>query len=332
MTQKPIDVTGIGNAIVDVIALVDDSFLEDMHIPKGSMTLIDASRANSLYATLNSPLKRSGGSAANTIFGLAKMGATTAFVGKVNDDELGSIFSRDIRAAGISFDVDVVEGGAPTATCIVLVTPDAQRSMNTHLGASSNLRPTDIPDEKIKQSKILYLEGYLWDRPNAKAAFLKASELASKADTKVALTLSDPFCVDRHREDFLKLIKNHVGILFANEEELLSLYQVTDLQNAIVCGYLDCDLLAITCGAKGSIIASNREQMKLEAEQTQSVVDTTGAGDLFAAGFLFGFTIGMDSRLCGQLGSIAAAEINSHYGARPEGDLKQLISQAISRA
>jgi sugar/nucleoside kinase (ribokinase family) len=329
MNNKTMDVTGIGNAIVDVIARADDAFLADNGIEKGAMNLVDAERSNAIYERMGSGIKMSGGSAANTIVGLASLGGQGAFIGKVKEDAFGKVFRHDIIAAGVRFETELSTSGPPTASCLVLVTDDAQRSMNTHLGACVDLGPEDVDEDLIRASKTVYLEGYLWDPPRAKEAFLKAAAIAYESGGKVALSLSDPFCVGRHREEFLQLVERHVDILFANEDEITSLYQVSDFDSALQAVRGHCDTVALTRGAKGSVVVSGGEVHVLDAEPVGKVVDTTGAGDLYAAGFLFGYTQQMDPVRCGTLGGIAAAEIIGHYGARPEANLKALATAAL---
>ena len=318
-------VLGIGNAIVDVLTHTDDAFLARYGLAKGSMTLIDASRAVELYGLMESTIECSGGSAANTMAGLASMGGKGAYVGKVRNDVLGEVFAKDIRATGVAYATEPSTSGPTTARCMIFVTPDAQRTMQTYLGASATLAPEDIDPEEVGKAGITFLEGYLWDPEPAKKAFLKAAEIAHQAGGRVALTLSDPFCVDRHREEFRDLVQNHVDILFANEDEIVSLYRTDDLDAAV--GHLrgQCEIAAITRGADGSIILSGEETLSVAAQPVDNVVDTTGAGDLFAAGFLFGLSEGLDLADCGKLGGIAAAEIISHFGARPETSLRDLV-------
>ena len=323
------DVIGIGNAIVDVIAHADDAFLAENGLNKGAMTLIDAARAEDLYGLMGAAVESSGGSAANTLAGLAALGGRGAFIGKVRNDQLGGIFRHDIGAMGVSFDTPAAVAGPPSARCLIFVTPDAERTMQTYLGASTELGPDDIDEETIASAAITYLEGYLWDPPAAKRAFEKAAEIAHRAGNMVALTLSDPFCVDRHRDDFLNLVENQVDILFANEDEVMSLYQVDDFDAALQHVRGHCDVAALTRSQKGSVIISGDEVHVIDAESVSQVVDSTGAGDLYAAGFLFGLTRGRGLHDCGRLGSLCAAEVISHYGARPEADLKVLMAPVL---
>ena len=320
-----IDVTGIGNAVVDVLAHADDAFIDAQGLTKGTMALIDAYRAKELYAQMGSALEISGGSAGNTMAGLASLGGRGAYVGKVAADQLGEVFTHDIRAVGVQYDTVALEGGAPTARCLILVTPDAQRTMNTFLGACRELGPDDIDEGLIRRSKVTYMEGYLWDPPEAKAAFLKASKIAEAAGHKTSLSLSDPFCVERHRKEFLDLVDVHVDILFANEREICMLYESEDFDSAARAVRGRCELAVLTRGAEGSVILAGDETFKVKAEPIEKVVDTTGAGDLYAAGYLYGYTQGKHPSECGRLGSICAAEVISHFGARPEADLKSLV-------
>ncbi len=326
MTHTQFDVTGIGNAIVDVIAQADDGFLAEENIAKGGMTLIDAERATSLYAKMGPGREVSGGSAANTIVGVASLGGKAAYIGKVRDDELGGIFAHDIRAAGVTYQTSPSTDGPPSARCLILVTPDAQRSMNTFLGASSLLSAADLDETLITMAQVTYLEGYLFDQQPAKEAYYKAAGIAHAAGRMVSLTLSDAFCVDRHRADFRHLVAEEVDILFANEAEIISLYEVETFDEALQRVREDCGIVALTRSEHGSVIARDDEIHVISAEAVGSVIDTTGAGDLYAAGFLFGFTHGRPLAECGRLGSIAAGEIISHFGPRPETSLKELAS------
>lgn len=328
MSAEPahFDVLGIGNAVVDVVTKAEDDFITAHGLKKGTMMLVDEQQAEALYAQLGPGVESSGGSAANTIAALSSMGGKGAFIGKVRDDQLGKVFAHDMRALGAHFDTSPANSGAATATCLILVTPDAQRTMQTHLGISAELSPEDIDHDVVARAKVTYLEGYLWDPPRAKEAFIEAAKTAHRAGRKVSLTLSDPFCVDRHREDFLDLVNRHVDVLFANEEEIKSLYQVEDFDAALQQVRGHCEIAALTRSEKGSVVLSGDEVHVVDAEKVDIVVDTTGAGDAYAAGFLYGFTHGKDLRTCGRLASIAAAEVISHYGARPETDLKSLIS------
>ncbi len=325
MTQAPMDVIGIGNAIVDVLSHSDDDFLDRHGLLKGAMTLIDSETAARLYDDMGPAIECSGGSAANTIAGLASLGGAGAFIGKVRDDQLGAVFRHDIGALGITFESLFARDGAPTARCLIFVTPDAQRTMQTYLGACIDLGPDDIDPDAVAAAKITYLEGYLWDPPRAKEAFVKAARLAHEAGREVSLSLSDPFCVDRHRADFLDLVNSHVDILFANEEEIISLYQTASFDDALQHVRGHCRVAALTRSEKGSVIVSGDEVHVVDARPVAQVVDTTGAGDAFAAGFLYGLTRNRDLAECARLGALAAAEIISHFGARAETPLKNLI-------
>jgi sugar/nucleoside kinase (ribokinase family) len=286
------------------------------------MSLIDAPTAERLYAIMGPGVEASGGSAANTIAGIAALGGKTAYIGKVADDQLGSVFTHDIRAVGVAYDTPPLKGGLPTARCLIFVTPDAQRTMQTFLGATSQLGPEDVDMSAITSSKVLYLEGYLWDQPRAKTAMREAAIQAKKAGVKVSLTLSDSFCVARFRDEFKELIKNHVDILFANESEILSLYEVTEFDAALQRVRKDAEIAALTRSEKGSVVVNGDEVHVIDAVKGVKVVDTTGAGDQFAAGFLYGLSRKRDLRTAGRLGAVAAAEVISHYGARPEQSLK----------
>jgi sugar/nucleoside kinase (ribokinase family) len=316
------DVVGIGNALVDVIAHADDDFLDRELLVKGSMTLIETDRAVSLYRALGSAVEMSGGSAANTMCGVASFGGRAAYIGKVCNDELGLVFRHDLRAVGIAFRAGKADSDTPTGRSIIIVTPDAQRTMNTYLGTSSLLSPPDIDEATIAASKVLYMEGYLYDRPAAKEAFRFAAHFAHAHGRDVSLTLSDSFCVDRHRADFRAIVADEVDILFGNEEELKSLYEVGTFEQAVAAVRADCALAAITRGASGSVIVTDDEILEIPAEPVEKVLDTTGAGDLFASGFLFGYTHERPLPECGRLGSVAAAEVISHLGARPLVELR----------
>ena len=330
MQNEAIDVVGIGNAIVDVLSQADDAFLERQGLAKGAMTLIDGARAESLYGAMGPAREVSGGSAANTMAGLAALGGRGAFVGKVRNDQLGGIFRHDIRALGVAFDTPAATNGPPTARCLVFVTPDAQRTMTTYLGACIELGPDDLDADLIQRAKVLYLEGYLWDPPRAKEAFLEAAQLAHGAGRKVALSLSDPFCVERHREEFRALVDNHVDLLFANEQELCSLYEAASFDEALQTARGRCELAALTRSEKGAVICHGEEIHVVDAEPVERVVDTTGAGDLFAGGFLHGYAEGRPLYDCGRIGAIAAAEVISHYGARPEVSLAERVAERLA--
>ena len=329
MSAPALDVVGIGNAIVDVISQSDDAFLAAQSLNKGAMTLIDAARAEELYGAMGPAIEASGGSAANTMAGLASLGGKGAFIGKVRNDQLGGIFRHDIRASGLIFDTPFATEGQPTARSLIFVTPDGQRTMNTFLGASVALGPDDLDTDLIGRAKITYLEGYLWDAPAAKAAFVEAAKIAHTAGRRVALTLSDPFCVERHRESFLELVEAHVDLLFANEDEITSLYQVKDFDAALQEVRGHCEVAVLTRSAHGAVILSGEEVHMVDAEPVERVVDTTGAGDLYAAGFLYGYTRGKSLYDCGRIGAIVAAEVISHYGARSETPLGPLVAQRL---
>lgn len=330
MQAPEIDVAGIGNAIVDIIAHADEGFLAQHGMAKGGMMLIDEAKAEALYASMGPAVQLSGGSAANTIAGLASLGARTGYIGKVKEDALGHIFRHDIGSAGVHFPTGAAKEGPATARCLIFVTPDAQRTMNTFLGASANLSPDDVDQELIRSAKITYLEGYLYDPPNAKAAFHRAAETAHGAGRKVALSLSDRFCVERYRSEFRNLAELHIDYLFANESEIEALFE-TDVQSALPHVTSAVEIAAITRGPRGSLIATKNEQIRIAAAPVERVVDTTGAGDLYAAGFLFGLARGKPLAECGRLASLAAAEIISHYGGRPETPLSEYVLQRPPR-
>jgi sugar/nucleoside kinase (ribokinase family) len=329
MSQARQDVVGIGNAIVDVIAHAEDWFLAAQSMAKGAMTLIEAERAEALYARMGPGVEMSGGSAANSMAGLASLGGRAAFIGKVRDDQLGAIFAHDIRAAGVTFRTPPAKAGPQTARCLIFVTPDAQRTMNTYLGASVELGPEDVEEELIAAAQVTYLEGYLWDKPRAKEAFRKAARIAHEAGAKVALTLSDPFCVERHRAEFQELVKGPVDILFANDAEIRALWQVGDFDAALAATKGQVGTAALTRSEKGSVVLTGERIDRVPAEPVERVVDTTGAGDLYAAGFLYGLTNGRPPAEAARIGAIAAAEVVSHVGARPERPLKALVAERL---
>ena len=324
MADSAYDVVGIGNAIVDIIARCDDAFLSKHDLAKGFMRLVDAEAATRLYAAMGPATERSGGSAANTIAGLASFGAKAGFIGRVAADQFGGIFHHDIRSLGVAYDTAPATDGGPTARCLILVTPDGERTMNTFLGASVDFAPADLDQDMLAAAKIVYLEGYLFDRPEAKAAFRLAAKLAKAADAKVGLTLSDPFCVDRHRDDFRELVRDGADIVFANEKEITALYEVNSFEQAADAALQDCEMAVLTRSEQGSVIVAKGETIVVPAEPVGEVVDLTGAGDLYAAGFLFGLTSGLPLPACGRLGSLAAAEVIGHIGARPETSLRKL--------
>ena len=325
MADSRFDVATIGNAIVDIITKSDDKFLQDQELIKGAMTLIDADRASSLYRKMGPAIEASGGSAANTAAGVASLGGRAAFIGKVAEDQFGGVFRHDIRAAGVAYDTPQETKGPPTARSLIFVTPDAQRTMQTYLGACLNLTPADVDPDTIKGSKVIYLEGYLWDPPQAKEAFLQAARIAHGADRKVALTLSDSFCVERHRASFRDLVDNHIDILIANEAEICSLWQVDSFDAALQATRGKCEVAALTRSEKGAVIFADGEVHVVDAAKVEKVVDTTGAGDLFAAGFLYGYTAGYNLFDAGRIGAIAAAEVISHIGPRPQTRLADLL-------
>lgn len=327
MADTRFDIVALGNAIVDVISPVGEDFLQTWDIVRDSMSLIDEPRAEALTSAAEGN-EHSGGSAANTIAGIASFGAKTAYFGKVADDRLGQVFRNDMQSSGIPFETTPLVGGAATARSIIFVTPDGSRSMNTFLGASVMFSASDVDADMIAAAGILYLEGYLFDRDEAKSAFVRAAEIAAEAGRKVSLTLSDSFCVDRHRDSFRHLIRNHVDILFANEAELLALYQTNDFDQAIALLREDSPLAAVTRGAEGSTIVSEGAPIHISAEPVGEVIDTTGAGDQYAAGFLFGLSRDLPLADCARLGHIAAAEVISHFGPRPEKSYQALAIAA----
>ncbi|HLT76899.1 MAG TPA: adenosine kinase [Ferrovibrio sp.] len=327
MSSSQTHVLAIGNAIVDVLARVDNDFLDEHGMTKGSMTLIDGGRAEQLYGAMGPTVEMSGGSAANTAAGIASLGGNVQFIGRVRNDPLGQSFIRDIRGLGVRYDVPPASEGPSTARCLILVTPDAQRTMNTYLGASIDLTPEDIEPAAVSRAEIVYLEGYLWDQPQAKDAMRKAIRLAHDAGRRVALTLSDSFCVDRHRAEFLHLAEHHVDILFANEAEIKSLYQVGDFDSALQQAREHVDIAALTRSEKGSVILAGEEVHIIDAVPNVNVIDTTGAGDLYAAGFLYGLTHDFDLHAAGQLGALCAAEVIAQIGPRPQSPLKPLIGR-----
>src|SRR5688572_22135861 len=329
MSDPRFDVTAIGNAIVDVVAAADDQLLVEHALQKDVMSLIDAADAERLYGIMGPGLEMSGGSAANTVAGIAVLGGRTAYIGKVAADQLGDVFTHDIRAAGVTYDTTPLRGGLPTARCLIFVTPDAQRTMQTFLGATTQLGPEDLNMDYITASKVVYLEGYLWDQPRAKAAMRDAAIKAHAAGVKVSLTLSDAFCVARFRDEFLELAEQHVDILFANESEILSLYQVDDFDAAMQRVRKHCEVAALTRSEKGSVVVSRDEVHVIDAEPNVKVVDTTGAGDAYAAGFLYAYTQGHDLKTCGRLGGIMAAEVISHIGPRVTSDVKALAAKVL---
>ncbi|MFE1597683.1 adenosine kinase [Methylobacterium sp. ID0610] len=326
----PLDLLVLGNAIVDIIARTDEAFLVREAVHKGAMQLIDEARAEHLFAVMGPATIVSGGSGANTAVGAAQLGARTGFIGKVRDDELGRLFRHDLTATGVRFDVAPAGEGPATARCFVLVTPDGERTMNTYLGACQGLTAADVDEATAGSARFVYLEGYLWDPPAAKEAFRKAAQVAHRAGNKVALTLSDAFCVDRYREEFLGLIRDgSLDILFANIHELKSLYQTADAETALSALRAENGLLGVvTRSGDGALVVTRGETRAVPAAPIGDLVDTTGAGDLFAAGFLAGLARDLDHADCARLGAIAAAEVIQHIGARPQADLKALAAQA----
>ena len=319
------DVVGIGNALVDIISHVDDAFIDTHGLVKGSMTLVDTDRALHLHRNLGTSVEMSGGSAANTVCGVASLGGRAAYIGKVSDDDLGGAFGHDLLAVGVRFAPGGPADGVPTGRCIIAVTDDAERTMNTYLGASSLLTPGDIDTEVVAAARVLYMEGYLYDRPEAKEAFRHAARASHDAGRLVSLTLSDSFCVDRHRDDFRALVTDEVDLLFGNSDELVALYETENLDEAVEAVRGDCRLAAITLGARGSIVVTPDDVVEVPAIGVSHVVDTTGAGDLYAAGFLFAYTRGDRLADCARIGAIAAAEVIGHVGPRPLVELRTLL-------
>lgn len=329
--RTPVDVVGVGNAIVDVISHADDAFIVAQGLVKNSMTLIDDTRAHELYGQMGPGIEASGGSCANTMAGIASFGGTAAYIGKVSNDQLGEVFAHDMRATGVDFDVPPAVEGPATARCLILVTPDAQRTMSTYLGVSSLLEPGDVEPDTVERGKLLLCEGYLWDVESAKQAIRKAMDATHAAGGRSALALSDTFCVERHHDEFRELIAGPVDVLFANRAELLSLYNTDDLDAAIEIVRTEVDLACVTMGKKGSILVTKDEKVYVDAAEIAPVVDTTGAGDQYAAGVLFGLARGLDLADAGWLGSLAAAEVISHVGPRPARPLRGLIDAEIQQ-
>lgn len=323
MSQR-YDVLGIGNAIVDVLARSSDTFLSERNLTKGAMQLIDAQEADTLYDAMGPGTEISGGSAANTIAGIASLGGSAAFIGTVANDQLGRVFRHDIASLGVHYTTSAVDGGAPTARCLVLVSPDGERTMNTFLGASQALGPQHVDDGLVANSDIVYLEGYLFDPPAAKQAFYKAARLAHESGGRVALSLSDAFCVDRYREEFRTFVQDEVDILFANEAEITSLYETDDFDAARDLVRGEVPIAALTRSAKGSVVVNGRDELQVAAEPIAQVVDATGAGDLYAAGFLHALAQQRPLDQCARLGGLCAAEVISHIGARPQAKLGEL--------
>lgn len=317
-----VDVLCIGNAIVDVLARVEDGFVNRHGLVKGSMNLIDEARAESLYADMGQAVEVSGGSAGNTAAGIASFGGKAAYFGKVKADQLGAIYRHDMRAQGVSFDSQASTEGPATARSFILVTPDGERTMNTYLGACVNLSVDDIDSAVVESAKVTYMEGYLWDRPEAKEAFKRAAAISRRAGRQTSITLSDSFCVERHRDSFLELIRSGIDIVFANESEIKSLYQTQNFDGAMQAIRKDCPIAVLTRSEAGCVVVRGEDVHAIPAYPVSKVVDVTGAGDLFAAGFLYGLTHGLKLAHCAQLGALAAAEVISHIGARPEVNLR----------
>ncbi len=329
MNDAAFDVVGLGNAIVDVIAPADEAFIARQGLRKGGMTLADTAASDALYAAMGPATEMSGGSAANTMAGIASLGGRPAFFGRVRDDQLGAVFAHDIRAAGVSYDTPPARNGDATGRCLILVTPDAERTMQTCLGVAAQFGPEDIDEDIVRSSEIAYLEGYLFDPPPARAAFYKAAETAHAAGRKVALSLSDAFCVERHRAEIRDLVDGHIDILFANEEEIVSLYETHDFAGALEAVRGKCGIAALTRSEKGSAVVSGADVFEVAAEPVETVVDTTGAGDLYAAGFLYGLCHGRSLAECGRIGGLCAAEVIGHFGARPAVPLRELVTEKL---
>lgn len=328
MSDGSIDVVGLGNAIVDVVAETPDALVERLGLAKGTMTLVDEARITELYGAMGQAIEVSGGSCANTMAALASLGGSAHYIGKVNNDQLGEVFRHDIKAVGVIFQSRPLDSGPSTARCLIFVTPDAQRTMATYLGACVELGPDDVDEDSVAKAQITYLEGYLWDRPEAKQACIKASKIAHDAGAKVALSLSDPFCVDRWRDEFIPLISDHIDIVIANEDEIVSLYQAKTFDEAISEVAQHCDLAAVTRGPLGSVIVTPEGHDVIDVAPVAEVIDTTGAGDLYAAGFLYGLTHGLSLQSSGRLGGLVAAEVLGQYGARIERSLMPFIEAA----
>jgi len=328
--ESYLDVVGIGNAIVDVLTTTDDSFLERLSFEKGSMNLIDENKAKELYRITTNRTQSSGGSVANSLACVSQLGGKAAFIGRVKDDKLGEIFTEEILSTGAIYNTAPSSVGPSTAQCIIFVTPDAQRTMCTYLGASVLLEPQDLDLSSIREAKILYLEGYLWDNPAAKNAFIKAAEIAKNAGKKVALSLSDSFCVNRHRKSFTKLVEDYIDILFANEDEITSLYKTSNLNLAIEKLKKKCELAAVTIGKHGSILISDGKEITIDPFIFEKAIDTTGAGDLYAGGFLKGLSNGLSPLISAKIGSICAGQIVTQLGSRSNTDLSALVNSHIN--
>ena len=323
--SSEIDVVALGHPLVDVLVHETDDVVARAKVERGAMTMVDAARSDEIYAQLGPAQETSGGSAANTAVGVTAFGGRAAFVGRIADDTFGKVFAHDLRSAGVEYDVPPATDGSPTGRCLVIVAADADRTMCTYLGAGAEIDPRDVDEERIASAQITYLEGYLWDEDVAKDAIRRAASFARDAGRRVALTLSDPFCVDRHRAEFLELIESVVDIVFANEEEITMLYEVDSFDEAAKRVGARCEVAALTRGAHGSVVISSGSRYNIPADPVDRVVDTTGAGDLYAAGVLYGLTHDHDPVTCGRLGSLAAAEVISHLGARPEASLATQI-------
>jgi len=327
--MSQLDVLCIGNAIVDIIARCEDDFLTENEITKGAMNLIDADRAELLYSRMGPAIETSGGSAGNTAAGIASFGGKAAYFGKVADDQLGKIFQHDIRAQGVAFDTKPLDETPPTARSMIFVTPDGQRSMNTYLGACVELGPEDVEEDKVAAAQVTYFEGYLWDPPRAKEAIRTCAEIAHKHGKRMSMTLSDSFCVDRYRGEFLDLMRSGtVDIVFANAAEAMALYETEDLEAALEKIAKDCAIAAVTLSEKGSVILSGEERVEVPAIPIDNLMDTTGAGDLYAAGFLYGLTQGKSLNACGRLGSLSAGIVIQQIGPRPQLSLKKAAEDA----
>jgi sugar/nucleoside kinase (ribokinase family) len=327
MSKERLDIVGIGNAMVDVLAKTTDDFLVTEGIRKGGMTLIDADQAEALYAKMGPGTEMAGGSVSNSIAAFAMLGGRAGFIGKVANDQLGDVVRHDMKASGVEFTTSPLVGGAPTARCMILITPDGQRTMSTYLGACVHITSADLDHDMLKNASMTYLEGYLFDKPSAQQTFRDACDIAHAAGKKVALSLSDSFCVERHREAFMDLIKTRVDILFANETEILSLFQVKDFGEAAQMARDVCQTAALTRSEKGSFIVSNGHSYDVRPVPVAQVVDTTGAGDMYAAGFLYGLSSGMSLPDCGHLASLTASEVIQHVGGRPQTDIASLVKK-----
>ena len=329
INEPSLDIVGIGNAIVDVLTKTDDSLLKKLSFKKGSMSLINETKSKELYKISTKGIQRSGGSVANSLACVAQLGGKAAFIGRVKNDKLGEIFTEELSKVGTIFNTPRSTAGPSTARCLIFITPDTQRTMCTYLGASVLLEPSDIDLSTVSEAKILYLEGYLWDHPAAKNAFIKAAEIAKNAGRKVALSLSDSFCVSRHRESFKKLVKDYINVLFANEDEIKTLYKTSSLKTAIEKLKKDCELAAITIGKNGSILILNGKQINIDPFIFGQAIDTTGAGDLYAGGFLKGLSDGLNPELCAKIGSICAGQIVTQLGSRSNTNLLNLVNSNI---